>query len=467
MSGRQYDVIFIGGGSAARAGAAYLRRRGIVALLVEKDDHIGGTCSKCGCGVQHFYYEQAQYLDKWRWFSGKMWYPPFGDKVSIQEIARIFRQGRKKAYEAIRHEVKDIPFVLLKEDVKIVDRNTVIVDGEEFKTKNIVITTGARPLIPDVDGVNLKRVLTYQDMVNMNFEPENVVVIGCGKIGTGYASFFRSCGCEVTIVDKIPIFKFLDEAIRSFVIENMKRRYIRIFENTSLKKLAGEFEVEGVVVERDGKEQFLKADTVLLSIGVIPNSEVGKEAGIKVGAGNEILVDQKMRTNIDGIYAAGDVTGPPNEMWKARKEGIIAASNIVGNDVKMPVRHEAEFMFTTFEVCWVGLTEKEARQKYDDVIILRYPHGKLDEVPGPDAEGSMTFAWLYPAMAGLQKAVVDGNTRKFLGFHTAGYGSKDAFQYLAALLDKGITLDEMSELNELFHNPTRFIQESRKFWQPK
>ena len=124
-----------------------------------------------------------------------------------------------------------------------------------------------------------------------------------------------------------------------------------------------------------------------------------------------------------------------------------------------------DFLHSTYEVTWVGLTEAEAREQYDDVTIIRMPPAGIgmDEIPLPCAEGTMLYAFTRPELTGFQKCVVDAATRRVLGFHHVGFGAKDAFQYLDFLLRRpeGLTIDQMAEMNELFLNPDHFIQLAR------
>jgi dihydrolipoamide dehydrogenase len=153
------------------------------------------------------------------------------------------------------------------------------------------------------------------------------------------------------------------------------------------------------------------------------------------------------------------------EMFKARKCGMTAARNIMGEAYEFDFSEYPDFLHSTYEVTWVGLTEAEARERYDDVTIIQMPPAGIgfDEIPLPCAEGTMLYAFTRPELTGFQKCVVDSTSRKVLGFHHVGYGAKDAFQYLDFLLRRpeGLSIDEMAEMNELFLNPDHFIQLSR------
>lgn len=458
-----YDAIFIGGGAAGRFGSAFLRAMGGTQFTFEADNHLGGQCCKHNCVPEHFCYDNAVYMDHLRWFAGNMWYPEIPDKIPMAPIFDVFRKVRDtNVYKFMTDQSKDqlgIEFDIYRE-VKIIDPNTVEVDGERYRAKNLVIATGARPNLPGIPGVHLKNVLTNRELINLDYEPEKVVVIGQGKTAAGFTSFFRACGCEVTVLNRSPIYRFLDEDVREFVISNMIRRGIKIHEGVKIKEIKGKEKVEAVVFEENGEFREVPCDTVFLGTGVIPNSEIAKPLGVKVGPNNEIVVNKKFQTNIPNVYAIGDVAGPPYIMSKARQSGMIAAKNIMGEEAEMMERTIPEFMFTTYEVCWVGLTEKQCREKYGDAVVIKMPPANLD-IGLPLAERSMVMAHTHPEMSGFQKAVIEPKSRRFVGFHHVGYGAKAAFQYLAVLIDKGLTVDEMATFHELFLNAEHFIQLTR------
>jgi len=207
----------------------------------------------------------------------------------------------------------------------------------------------------------------------------------------------------------------------------------------------------------------LPCDFAFIGTGERPKSQHYREViGVAVGEKGEILVDKHMRTSVPNIYAIGDLIGPPMEMFKARKGGMTAARNIMGEPYEFDWTDYPDFLHSTYEITWVGLSEEEARQKYDDVVIIQMPPKDvpLGDIPLPCAEGTMLFAFMYPELSGFQKAVVDGESRRIVGFHHVGFGAKDAFQYLDHLMRRpeGITIDEMGNMNELFLNPEHFIQ---------
>jgi 2-oxopropyl-CoM reductase (carboxylating) len=173
-------------------------------------------------------------------------------------------------------------------------------------------------------------------------------------------------------------------------------------------------------------------------------------------------VDGRMETSVPGVYAIGDLIGSPMEMFKARKCGMTAARNIMGQPYEFDFSEYPDFLHSTYEVTWVGLSEAEARERYEHVVVIQMPPAGIgfDEVPLPCSEGTMIYAFTRPELTGFQKCVIDAASRRVVGAHHVGFGAKDAFQYLDHLIHRpqGLTIDEMAEMNELFLNPEHFIQ---------
>lgn len=475
---KEYDAIWIGGGPAGRFGSAFHKSAGGKQLLIDKDDHLGGKCPKEGAAFTTLLYDNAVELDFHRQFQGICWWPEFKEKVAMIPIIRLFEEGNENVQDFMFYQSKEqlAMEIILNEEAKIVDAHTVEVNGKKFTAKNIVIGTGSRPHIPDIPGIDYYGVYNYSTFRTLDYEPEKVAVIGASRTGSLYASFFRACGCETHLFDKLPLYTYLDHDIREYVIQNMRQRGINLHDQADVVKISGSRGKVNTVTykTKEGKEEFIEADFVFVATGAVPNSETAKSLGVEIGPDNEIVVNSRMETSVPGVYAIGDVIGKPHEMWKARKSGMVAAQNILGEDKELKVDVYPQQMFTTYEITWVGDTEEEARRKHKNLFIVRMPLSNYDRAPYPPdapcpvrplslplAERSTLFAYMNPPLSGYQKIIYDADTRLILGAHHVGYGAKDAFQYLAYLIEKGFTIDELVNLNELFLNPDHYIQLSR------
>jgi len=475
-----YDAIWFGGGAAGRFGAAYLKGLGGRPLIVEKKG-LGGECHQCRCAFENFVSDQASMAQMLRDFNGLAWYPQMDlSKISMSAAVKVYRDvGQPNFHDAMSHQTE----IQLAIDVAwgegtIIDKNTVEVAGVRYKGKNLVIGTGSRATMPPIPGADLENVWTYKDHPEIRKDPKKLVIIGGGKIGMGKAAMFAPFNIDVTVLEKFTCLPKWDWEIRNYVFGDFKRRGIKVHEGVEVKEIKGNGKVSAVLAEIKGSLVEFPCDAVMLSVGLTPNSEVAAPLGVKIGKFNEIVIDGGGRTNVPGIYAVGDVAGPAYFMATARKRGMFAAKNIMGQDASwddtLPLPDH--IYLPPMEATTVGLTEAEAREKYGDVVIIRVPWGPrpkdtgpLKYIPGFENQalpvcGRMHSYNLYyfgENRNGLVKAIVDPKSRKYLGFHSVGDGAKTGFQYLSYMLQQGVTIDQMANLHEIFLNAEHFVQLSR------
>jgi pyruvate/2-oxoglutarate dehydrogenase complex dihydrolipoamide dehydrogenase (E3) component len=483
VDGTIYDAIFVGGGAGGRFGAAYMKAMGGRPLIIDAWPFLGGSCPHQACVPHHLFSDVAAELDLMRWFSGELFFPKFdASRASILQIVRLFVAGRGTAHAFMNWQTKEqleVEYVL-NARATIVDRNTVAAGGKIFRGHNLVLGMGARPVYPDIPGLDLRGVYDFVSLVEeLDYEPTRCVIIGGSKVAMEYGAFFHATGCDTTILTRSPLMRtrslhHVDEDLRRYVVEGMRKRGMDILEGAIPISVNGigsvpNSPVHSVTVQlASGEVIDLETDFVFMATGERPNSAHAHEVlSIAVGPTGRVIVDKTMRTTVPNVYAIGDMIDGPMEMFKARKCGVTAARNIMGEHIEFDFTEYPDFLHTTYEVTWVGLTEQEARAAYDQVIVIQMPpyvEGLDNEnLPLPCSDRSMLYAFSRPELSGFQKLVVDGTSRKVLGAHHVGYGAKDAFQYLDYLIHRpeGLTIDELGWMNELFLNPEHFIQLSR------
>jgi len=470
---REYDAIFIGGGAGGRFGSAYLRALGGRQLVIDKWPFLGGSCPHQACVPHHLFSEAARELDLARWMSGQLWFPEFEEKrASILEMVELFRAGRNTAHAFMNWQSKEQLGMeyILNAPATVIDVHTVEAAGERFSARNLVLATGATTRWPAIPGLDIPGVFDFAGLVeDLDYEPNRCVIIGGSKIALEYGSFFQATGCPTTIVSRSPLMRtaslhHVDEDLRTYVVNGMRARGMTILEGAEPVEVVGNGRVTGVRVRlADGREEVLDTDFVFVGTGEQARSEPFVEAlGTEIDERGSIVVDRRMQTSVPGVYAIGDLIGAPMEMFKARKCGMTAARNIMGQPYEFDFSEYPDFLHSTYEVTWVGLTEAEARERHDNVIVIQMPPKgvEFEDLPLPCAEGTMIYAFTKPELTGFQKCVIDADSRRIVGAHHVGYGAKDAFQYLDFLIRRpqGLTIDEMAEMNELFLNPEHFIQ---------
>jgi len=469
---REYDAIYVGGGASGRFGSAYLRAMGGRQLIVEKWPFLGGSCPHNACVPHHLFSECAAELMLARVMAGRLWFPDMEGVVTpIKEVVDVFRRGRIGPHAVMNFQSKDqldLEYILNAE-ARIVDNHTVEVAGRQFRAKNLILATGARPQPLDVPGEDLHGVYNYETLVeDLDYEPGNtVVVVGGGKTAAEYGAFFNATGRRTIFVVRETFLRVIpDLETRGYVIDRMKDQGCEIWEGADVLRIedGGTGHVAAIVVRTPEGERRIETDFVFHGLGEIPNSEMAREVlGVDVGPKNEILVDKHLRTSVDNVYAVGDLIGGPMEMFKARKTGVYAARNVMGDPVEWDLKIYPDFLHTHYQVTWMGLTEEDARARHENVVIIKMPPENEDglNVALPASDRTMLYAFIAPVYSGFQKLIIDADSRKVLGASHVGFGAKDAFQYLFQLYKQGVTIDQLADMEELFLNPTHFIQLSR------
>ncbi|MBW0107436.1 NAD(P)/FAD-dependent oxidoreductase [Pseudonocardia sp. KRD-182] len=473
--GTHFDAIFVGGGSAGRFGAAVLRSLGGRPLVLERWPFLGGSCPHQACVPHHLFSEAARELDQAQALQGRLWYPQFDPgAASILELVELFRAQRSGPHAHMNWQSAEqlgIEFVVNTE-AEVLDTRTVRAGGHTYTADALVLATGSRAALPGIEGETLSGVFDYATLIeDLDYEPRRIVVIGGSKVAVEYGSFFRAVGRPTTIVSRSDLLTSagpgrMDPDLRRFVVDGMRLRDVEVLEHSTATRIVGDRRVEGVEVLTPDGPRVIEADFVLLGTGEEPITESFASAlPLVYDERGFVAVDARMRTNLDGVYAAGDVIGPPMEMFKSRRSGTTAARTIMGLDAEFHYDDIPDFLHTTYEVTWAGLTEDQARARYGDVMTIQVPPAgmALGDTSLPMAEGSMLYGFTLPERTGFQKCVIDAASRRVVGIHHAGYGAKTAFQYLHHMMTRpeGLTIDQLGDMNELYISSEYFIGYAR------
>lgn len=465
---REFDAIFLGGGAGGRFGSAYLRAMGGRPLIIDRWPFLGGSCPHHACVPHHLFSDIAAQLMLERTFSGRLWFQDMqGKKVSIKDIVEMFRLGRTGPHAFMNFQSKeqlDLEFVLGSR-AQIVDAHTLAVAGQIYHANNLVLSTGASPKPFTIDTQGMEGVFNYASLVDtLEYEPgPTVVVVGGGKTAIEYGCFFNATGRRTLIVSRHqPLTMINDAETRAYLLERMAEQGMEFWANAELTAIEGDGRVSSVTIRTaSGEFKTVATDFVFLGLGERPNSQEAQDTlGVEVDTNGAVKVDTRMQTSVPNVYAVGDLVGSPMEMFKARKGGMYAARNIMGEEAHYPLQDFPDFMHTHYEVCWLGLGEEQARERYRNVVVLKLPPDNPDgqSVALPAGDRMMLYVMMKPHLSGFQKLVIDGDTRRIVGAFHVGCGAKDGFQYLAPMVRNGLTVDELGEMDELFLNPSYFIQ---------
>jgi dihydrolipoamide dehydrogenase len=407
-----YDVVIIGGGPGGYVAAIRAAQLGLKTALVERD-RVGGVCLNWGCIPTKALIRNADIVNAVK--QGDYW------GISFEGIRFDYSRAHARSREVVDRLVRGVEFLLKRHGVEVLagegfvaERNRVVVrpEGRELETKNIIVATGGSPrTLPGLqpDG---RRVLTSYHALNLQELPRSMVIVGGGAVGVEFAYIFSAYGVEVTVVEMLPrLVPQEDEEVSAELERAFKKQGIKVMTGTRVE--GAEVTDSGVTLQLSGPEgrSSLAAEQVLLGIGIVPNTAgLGlEEVGVELDRG-WVKIDERMRTNVPGIWAIGDVTGKLALAHVASHQGIVAVETIAGLNPP-PIKSYADMPRCTYcnpQVASVGLTEAQAREAGYQVRVGKFPFRANGKALGlGEAEGFV-------------KIVSDADYGEVLGIHMVG-----------------------------------------------
>lgn len=430
---KQFDVIVIGTGPGGYVAAIRAAQLGGKVAVVEREE-LGGVCLNWGCiPTKTFIYTAELY----RKMQEAKTYGLNVENVSLDMKALLKRKNavvrRNKA--GIESLFKKNGIELFKGTARVTAPGKVAVDGEELKANAIILATGSSPAqIPglELDG---ERIIGSTEALELKEIPKKALIIGAGAIGAEFACIWSAFGSKVTIVEMMETaVPNEDEEIGKMLGDSLKKKKIDLRTATTVEKL--DVSKKGVHAVLEGKQAGeLDVDLVLVGIGRRYHSEVVSETpGLDVNLGKHglILVNERMETNVPGIYAIGDVTGKTMLAHGASAEGLAAAKNATGGNAKMDYRVVPRCTFTSPEVASVGMTEADALETGVDVQVGRFPFA---------ASGR---AATMGETEGIVKVVGDKATDELLGVHIMGAEAGELIAEAALAMKMEATVQELA-----------------------
>ncbi|MGI8424509.1 MAG: dihydrolipoyl dehydrogenase [Chloroflexota bacterium] len=411
-----YDVVVIGAGPGGYIAAFRAAQNGLKTAMVERE-WLGGVCSNVGCIPSKALLKNAAVLRTLR--DAKT----FG--VELGEFKADYGAAVKRSREVVGRSNKGIEFLIKKHKVDYIKgeatltaKDTVSVKGSsgarELKTKNVVIATGARPRVfpgMEVDG---ERVQTVWQLIVDERKPEKIAIVGGGVVGCEMATVFRAYGCEVTVIEAMPaLFAGReDPKVTQIVTRSFEKQGIKVLTGAKVESAKKEGTGARVIFSREGTQETLDVDRVLIAAAMQPNSQnLGLEkVGVKIDERGFVAVDQKLATNVAGIWAIGDVANTPLGLaHSASAEGHVAADAIAGKTVHaIKYNQIPRPIFCNPQVAAIGLTEAQAKEQKLEVKVGEFPFTASGKAR---AEGDTD---------GIVRIVVDAKYGEILGCHVVG-----------------------------------------------
>jgi dihydrolipoamide dehydrogenase len=449
-----FDIIIIGSGPGGYVTAIRAAQLGFKTAIVERE-YLGGICLNWGCIPTKALLRSAEIF---HYMQHAKDYGLSAEKVSFDPSAVVKRSRAvsKRLNDGVGYLMKKNKVAVIWGEASIEAAGKVAVKavrGEapkgaigagSYQAKHIIVATGARPrVLPGLEP-DKKLVWTYFEAMVPDAMPKSLLVIGSGAIGIEFASFYRTLGADVTVVEVLPqILPAEDAEIAAFARKAFEKQGIKILTGAKVSKLEKKTDsVTATIEDGKGGTQSLTVDRVISAVGVTGNIEgLGLEKlGVKTDRGT-IVVDNLNRTNVPGLYAIGDVAGPPMLAHKAEHEGVICVEAIKGlHPHSMNKSFIPGCTYCTPQIASVGLTEQAAKDKKLDVRVGRFPfmgNGKAIAL-GEDQ--------------GLVKVIFDKKTGQLLGAHMVGAEVTELIQGYVVAMNLETTEEEL--MHTVFPHPT-------------
>ena len=453
MADTSFDVIIIGSGPGGYVTAIRAAQLGFKVAIIERD-YLGGICLNWGCIPTKALLRSAEI---YHYMQHAKDYGLKADNVGYDagEIVKRSRGVSKRLNDGVGFLMKKNKVQVIWGEASIDAPGKVTVKASKtealkgalgpgsYQAKHIIVATGARPrVLPGLEP-DKKLVWTYFEAMVPPSIPKSLLVVGSGAIGIEFASFYRAFGAEVTVVEVLPqVLPVEDHDIQAFARKSFEKQGIKIMTGAKVVKLDKKTDSVTATIEADGKTQQITVERVISAVGVVGNIEnLGLEKlGVKTERGC-IATDGLSKTNVPGIYAIGDVAGPPMLAHKAEHEGVVCIEAIKGlhphpmDTLKIP-----GCTYCTPQIASVGLTEQACKDKKLDIRVGRFPfvgNGKAIAL-GEDQ--------------GLVKVIFDKKTGQLLGAHMVGAEVTELIQGYVVAMNLETTEEELMHI--VFPHPT-------------
>jgi dihydrolipoamide dehydrogenase len=444
---QSFDLVVVGGGPGGYVAAIRAAQLGMKVGLVERE-HLGGICLNWGCIPTKALLRSGEIFDLMHHLKS------FGFEADNlrYDFAAVVKRSRSVAGQlskGVAHLLKKNKVTVIDGEGRLAGKGTLKVKlkagGEDdIKSPHIVLATGARARqLPGLESDG-KLVWTYKEAMVPTAMPKSLVVVGSGAIGIEFASFYRAMGADVTVVEVLPrVLPVEDEEISAFAHKAFEKRGMKLRVGATVKALRKNGADVTATIEAGGKSEEITVERVIMAVGIVGNVEnLGLEGtGVKVDK-THVVIDEYCRTGEPGVYAIGDLVGPPWLAHKASHEGVVCVERIAGrNDVHpLDVTKIPGCTYCAPQVASVGLTEAAAKANGREIKVGRFPfigNGKAIALGEPE---------------GMVKTVFDAQTGELLGAHMIGAEVTEMIQ--GYTIARTLEATEEDLMHTVFPHPT-------------
>lgn len=429
---KQYKIAILGGGPGGYVAAIKAAQLGAETVLIE-GGAIGGVCLNEGCIPTKTLlksakvYQDILHSEKYGIGIGGQAEIRIDWSAMLQRKDNVVSQLTSGVENLLRQNGVDV----IKGFGEVLDKNTILVNGEKVSFENLIIATGSSPTILPIPGLaealEMGLAVTSTGALELEEIPDEVVIVGGGVVGMEFAALFNALGSKVTVLEKFTVLGSLDSDLQRYMLRLLQRKGVEIYNQADVKR----FEGSTVVAEIKGETREFAGDKVVVSLGRRPNLQAVEKLNLALERG-AIRTNERLETSIPGVYAIGDVNGKQMLAHVASAEGLVAVRNIMGDQAVINYDRVPACIYSFPEVAVVGLTEEEARKRGHELRTGTFPLAANGKAL---AEGETE---------GLIKIVADAKYGEILGVHIIAAQATDLISEAVLALDLEATLEELA-----------------------
>lgn len=422
-----YDIGVIGGGPGGYVAAIKAAQLGARVILFERDS-LGGTCLNRGCIPTKALLKSAELFRQIQEAGA------YG--ISVGGYHVDFPGAMRRKDGIVRQLTGGVGALLKKNGVTVVmqeatllNKNSIRAGGETYSVNNVILATGSKPAKPPIKGI--EHALNSDDVLSMERLPSTAAIIGGGVVGVEFAAMLASLGTKVTIVELLPsILSMADDAVIETAESLLQKKGVEIVTRARVREILP----DGLLYEGGSGIVKIAAEIAVIAAGRVPDTDVHQldQLGIAHDRGR-IRTDARMRTNIPGVYAVGDLNGISMLAHTASREGVVAVKNILGQDCLMSYDAIPSCVYTTPEIAWIGMTEKDAQR-----MGIRYKAGVF-----PMAANGKSL--IEGETEGFIKLIADASTNELIGGHLVCSHATDMVAELGVMMHLEGTAEDIAE----------------------
>jgi len=439
MANTHYDIAVIGSGPGGYVAAIRAAQLGAKVAIVEKQ-YLGGTCLNVGCIPSKAMLHIAEILHN---------ISSLGELgINLPQSPTFdMKQGVVFKDKVVKRMTGGVGVLMKGNNIDIFDglgtvdasRSVTVSKNddsqEQFDADKIILATGSVPLVPPFPGIDGRKVMNSDTCWNLPATPKSLICVGGGVIGIELACMFNALGSQVTILEMLPdILAPVDEEVRKLLVRILSRRGINIVTGAKVESIADEGDEKKVTASTEKGQESYTGEYVLIAVSRRANTS-GLEQLMEQGLDNDrgrVRVNEKMETNLSGIYAIGDLVHGAGLAHVASTEGEIAADNATGHQAVMDYNVVPNPIYTFPEIAFVGLTEAEAKEKYPEARVDRFPWSANGKAVSMDETDGFT-------------KVIIGKYGEILGAHIIGPDATNLISEYSVAMRGELTVDEIAE----------------------